>query len=179
MSKIQILRTNQAMPDAEGLKGARALLFGALDGMGESAKKAWRRFWKRMIALEPGEIAQVEVEIPRNPKFLRKFFALLKVGFDAWEPARKHKTYKGKPITKNFERFRSDVLILAGFYEQTFDLKGRMCVEAKSISFANMEEPEFEKVYSAVADVLLREVLTRYKGREELDSVVNEILSFT
>jgi len=53
-----------------------------------------------------------------------------------------------------------------------------MKLKAKSISFANMDDAEFEKVYSAVADVLLNGVLVRYSGRSELDVVVNQILGF-
>ncbi len=120
----------------------------------------------------------LEVVQPRNPKFHRKFFALLNLGFEAWEPGRKHKTHKGIPVSKNFEQFREDITILAGFYEQTFDLHGRLKLKAKSISFAKMEEPEFEQLYSAVADVLLEHVLTKYAGREELDSVVNQLMGF-
>lgn len=177
MSKITLTRTNQALP--ANLDAARALLFESLKGMGEKADRSWKRFWGRMVKMEPGELAEVEVRIPRNPKFHRKFFALLNVGFDAWEPARKRKTYRGIPMLKNFERFRHDITILAGFYEQTFDLKGRMVLEAKSISFSNMDDAQFEEVYSAVTDVLLREVLTTYKGRAELDEVVERIMGFT
>jgi len=40
-----------------------------------------------------------------------------------------------------------------------------------------MEEPEFEKLYSAVVNVLLERVLTTYENREQLDAVVDQILS--
>lgn len=176
MTKITILRTNEPMPAS--LDSARVLLFGALDGFGEASKKAWRKLWRRIINLEPGEIVNVEAAIPRNPKFHRRFFALLNIGFDAWEPPRKHKTHKGRIVQKNFDQFREDILILAGFYEQTFDLLGRMKIRAKSISFANMDEAEFEAVYSAVVDVLLREALRTYSGREQVDEVVDRIMGF-
>lgn len=176
MSKITVLRTDKAMP--ANLGAARELLFGALDGFGEVSKKAWRGLWRRIARLEPGEIINVEASIPRNPRFHRKFFALLNVGFDAWEPSRKHKTYKGRPVEKNFEAFREEVTILAGYYEQTFDIHGRMRLRARSIAFARMEEPEFEELYSAVANVLLQHVLTRYANREELDAVVEQIMGF-
>ena len=41
-----------------------------------------------------------------------------------------------------------------------------------------MDDLEFERVYSAVADVLLAGVLVRYAGRDELDSVVDKLLGF-
>jgi len=88
------------------------------------------------------------------------------------------KSYKGRVMEKNREQFREDILILAGFYEQTFDLKGRMRLRAKSISFAKMDDSEFERVYQSVVTVLLREVLTTYKDRAELDAVVERVLGF-
>jgi len=178
MSKITVQRTDRAMPQGVSLDYVRELLFGIFDGFGDNSRKAWRGLWRRLINFEPGEMVQVEFIVPRNPKFHRKFFALLQVGYDAWEPGRKHKTHKGMPVAKNFEQFREDITILAGFYEQTFDLQGRMTLRAKSISFANMEDPEFEQLYSAVADVLLQHILTKYAGREELDNVVNQVLGF-
>jgi hypothetical protein len=100
------------------------------------------------------------------------------MGFDAWEPPRQRKTYKGLPVVKNFECFREEVIIAAGFYEQTFGLNGRLKLTAKSISFAQMDDLEFERVYSAVANVLLAGVLLRYAGRDELDGVIDRLLGF-
>jgi hypothetical protein len=53
-----------------------------------------------------------------------------------------------------------------------------MKLEAKSISYASMDDAEFEKLYSAVCAVVLREVCTNYAGREELDSVMDKMLGF-
>jgi hypothetical protein len=151
---------------------------GKLQGLSDTDKLAYKRFKSRLNNLEAGELCTIEAKLPRNSRYHRKFFAMLNLGFDAWEPQRKHKSYKGKPVTKNFERFRSDVLILAGYYEQTFCLDGKLKLEAKSISFAHMEQPEFEAVYNAVLDVLLADVLKTYAGREEVNQVVDRMLRF-
>lgn len=153
-------------------------LFGVLSGVTEQDKKAWRKFWKRLNNLEVGEIVDFEAIFKRNGKFHRKFFALLHFAFDNWEPDRFHKSYKGMPVAKNFERFRKDVTVQAGYYDQTFDLDGNMKLEAQSISFANMNDVEFEAVYSAVADVILGKVLTTYAGRDELDDVMKQVVGF-
>ena len=105
----------------------------------------------------------------------RRFFAMLNLGFEAWEPPEQN--YRGVPVAKNFERFRKDCLIAAGFYEPVANLKGEVRAEAKSMSFANMDEDEFNVVYSKVADVLLQKVLTTYT-RADLDRVVDEMLRF-
>jgi len=178
MSKLAITRTDCPMPQADELNGLRKFLFECIKGANADDEKAWRRLWKRITSMEAGEISFIDCIIPRNSRFHRKFFAMLDVGFEAWEPDRKHKTYKGQPMAKNREQFRSDVLILAGFYEQTFNLKGEMAIRAKSISFAKMDDADFEQVYSAVADVLLEKVLVTYKGRAELDSVVERMVGF-
>jgi hypothetical protein len=150
---------------------------GKLRGISEKDDRAWKKFKGLVPGLGDGEIVKVSYSLPRNPLFHRKFFAMLNVGFDHWEPARKKKTYKGMPIEKNFDQFRSDVTILAGYYEQTFDLKGRMKLKAKSISFAKMDQEAFEGLYSAVANVLLKMVLTNY-SRDDLDQVVEKLLQF-
>jgi hypothetical protein len=56
-------------------------------------------------------------------------------------------------------------------------LNGEAKARAKSIAFGNMAEDEFERVYSAVADVILQRVLRNYT-REDLDRVVDEVLRF-
>ena len=111
----------------------------------------------------------------RNPAFHRKFFGMLDVGFDAFDPGEKE--FRGLPCQKNRERFRKDVIVAAGFFEPVIALNGEVRAEAKSISFANMDDIEFEQVYSKVADVLLQRVLTKYT-RADLDAVVEQIMGF-
>jgi len=112
----------------------------------------------------------------RNVEFHRKFFALLNLGFDAWEPAQKE--YRGKAVEKNFDQFRNDVTILAGYYDMTYTLKGDVRLTAKSISFAKMSQDEFEALYNAVINVILSRILTRYT-KDDLDNVINQVLSFS
>ena len=179
MSKLTIARTDTQMPTGPALDNVRLFLFGILDGFGEADKKRWRRFWKMVIGAEPGEMFTVETVFPRNPKFHRKMFALLSVGFESWEPDRKRFNYNGRPIEKNFERFREQVLIMAGHYDQVFSLRGdKMELVAKSISYAALDDAEFETLYSAVIDVLLREVCTRYAGRAELEALAEKFMGF-
>lgn len=177
MTRLTIMRNDQPASDQQR-EAARAYILGALDGFTEDDKRGWRKFWRKALGMEPGELLNVDVVFPRNWRFHKKFFALLTIGFEAWEPSRKHKTYKGKVVAKRFEQFREDVTILAGWYEQTFDLDGRMKLRAKSISFAKMEQDEFEHLYSAVASVLLDRVLVAYSGREELDATVEKVMGF-
>lgn len=111
----------------------------------------------------------------RNYRFHKKFFALLDYAFDMWEPG--EIVFNGHKVQKNRDRFRENVTIAAGFYEVSTDLNGEVRLSAKSISFASMDQEEFERLYSAVIDVVLEKILTEYT-REDLDNCVNQIMGF-
>lgn len=141
---------------------------GSFVPLDEEQAEACRRF-------KVGSTIRADVAAMRNWKFHRKFFAMLDVGFDAWEPPEAE--HRGLPVQKNRERFRSDCIVAAGFYTPVANINGDVRAEPKSIKFARMEQDEFEKVYSAVANVLLQKVLTNY-SRQDLDDVVAQIVGF-
>lgn len=151
---------------------------GTLDGFLAEDKAAYKRFKSRLKNLEAGELITFDVKLPRNSKFHRRYFAMLNLAYEMWEPNRKWKSYKGVAVQKNFERFRSDVLIQAGYYSQTFDLDGNMKLEAQSISFASMDDIAFERVYNAVLTVLLEKVLITYKDRDEVNEIIESMMRF-
>jgi len=101
----------------------------------------------------------------RNYSFHKKYFALLNFAFDYWEPP------DNQVAEKNFNRFRKDIIILAGFYEQYVRIDGSTRLEAKSISFASMDEDEFEELYTKTIDVIIKYICTQYTG-EMLRQVV-------
>lgn len=123
-----------------------------------------------------GQGFRASITRARNIKFHRKFFALLNYAFDRWEP--KEKLYKGKPVAKNFNQFRADITILAGYYETAIRMNGTVRVTPKSIAFHRMDEDEFSALYSAVIDVLLQRIFID-QTREDVDNVVNNILAYT
>jgi hypothetical protein len=126
--------------------------------------------------LKVGTGLTAEIKKHRNIRFHRKFFALLNVAFDAWEPS--IKMHKDMPVQKNFDRFRKDLIIAAGFYDVVVNLKGEVRAEPQSISFKSMEDEEFADLYSKVVDVILGRILTHYT-RDDLDRVVEMVMSFT
>ena len=123
-----------------------------------------------------GAVISVEWKHPRNYQFHKKYFAMLKVGYDAWEPVEQE--YKGLSVQKNFDRFREDVTIAAGFGEVVLNIRGESRARAKSIAFGSMSQDEFDKLYNAAADVLLQKILKTY-SKDDLESVVNELIGFT
>jgi uncharacterized protein DUF1367 len=118
----------------------------------------------------------------RNPHFLRKYFAMLRHAFEHWEPEipEEHKVRNFKvPPEKDFDRFREEMQILAGFYKLAFRTDGGLTKIATSISFDEMEDDaDFQKVYNAVANVLIKVILTNYTY-DDLDRVVSELIRFT
>lgn len=126
--------------------------------------------------IKMGSILHGDFTKARNPQFLKKFFALLNIAFDQWEPGELNDQYG--VVEKNFEQMREDLTILAGYFERSFRVDGTVRVKAKSISFAKMEEPEFEKLYQAVLTVIIEKIMYN-SSREEVDEMVlNSILEF-
>jgi hypothetical protein len=128
-----------------------------------------------IASLKLGAPVRAEVKRMRNYKFHRKFFALLDFAFENWEPS--EATYKGEIVAKNRKQFRNDVTVLAGYGETTLTLKGEIRVVAKSISFASMEQDEFDRLYNAVVNVILSKILKNYT-RDDLDNVINRLMDF-
>ena len=115
-----------------------------------------------------GSILSADVKEIRNYAFHKKLFALLNLGFEYFEPGEVSSKY-GVP-EKQFERFRKDVIILAGYHHTVIRLDGTVRVEADSISFAKMEQETFDGLYSAVLDVLLKRIpMLQKMGEEEIN----------
>jgi len=86
----------------------------------------------------------VDVKIPRNAQFHRKFFALLNLTLD------NQNTYT------SLEELRTAVTLDAGFYDVVTLINGAVHLKPKSIKFAAMNEEEFSQLYSAVIDSCLK-----------------------
>ncbi len=124
-----------------------------------------------------GRPVAASITQPRNPVFHRRFFALLNLAFDYWEP--EVQEWKGIKAEKSFEVFREQVTILAGYREVTYNLDGSVKVTAKSISFGRMEEQEFQKLYKAVFNVLWRMVLSKTDMNEpQIETILAQMLEF-
>lgn len=121
--------------------------------------------------IKAGEAVKLKFTRARNYQYHKKYFAMLNLAFDYWEPP------ENMVAEKNFDRFRKDVTILAGYYNQYVRLDGETRVEAKSIAFGNMSEDEFEQLYSKTIDVLIRYALNQYSG-DELRGIVDMIEDF-
>lgn len=119
-----------------------------------------------MDALKAGQLVEVDATRPRNWPFLKKYFALLNYAYDNWD-------IEEIDAAKNYDQFREDITILAGYYERYFRVDGSVRYVAKSISFASMEQAEFDALYSKTLDVLLARILPSHTEDD-----INQLLGF-
>lgn len=95
--------------------------------------------------LKSNDVYRFQYSRPRNYKFHKKFFALLDLVYDNQE------NYTDR------EKLRKDLIVEAGFWEEkTNYITGVVTQEAKSIEFASMDEDEFNELYRAMLDTVIR-----------------------
>ena len=111
----------------------------------------------------------------RNAGFHRKYFALLNLGFEYWEPPELPEEY-GRTPEKNFDRFRYDLAIMCGYYHVVVRLDGSTRIEPDSISWGSMDQETFEKLYSKTLDILLKSV--PMLSKMDVEKVTNQFLEF-
>lgn len=146
---------------------------GALVPMDEDEAQKTKR-WK------VGSVVRGEFVEMRNGAFFRKWWALAKLAYEMWSDDLPNTHYQGTPVQPNFERFRKDLTILAGYFEPTFAADGTVRLTAKSISWARMNEEEFEKMYSETINVILSKVLSNKKLTErDLRDAVDSVMRFS
>jgi hypothetical protein len=166
-----------------------------------------------------GDVLVAEFRRVRNLAFHRRFFALLNLGFEYWEPtggaissnerklitgyakflasyggnegalidsAEKYleqvayrRVTNGISLCKSFDAYRSWVIVEAGHFDAIQLPDGTLKKHPRSISFANMDELEFQQLYKAALDVLWRWVLSRsFRSRDEAENVAAQLLGF-
>jgi len=116
-----------------------------------------------------GQLVNIDVTRPRNYAFHKKYFALVTYAFSQWE------TPDG--TGKNYDRFRDELSIMAGFFDKVWTISGELRLVAKSISFASMDEAEFQELYSKTVDIILAKILTSH-SESDIDKSLNEIMGF-
>jgi hypothetical protein len=67
--------------------------------------------------------------------------------------------------------------MLAGYYQEVPSVKGGTRIQARSISFASMDEDTFADLYDKTISAILKWVLKTYK-RSDIDRVMSEVAKF-
>ncbi|MDK9430951.1 DUF1367 family protein [Gallibacterium anatis] len=119
-----------------------------------------------------GEIYEVEVKRTRNPQFHRKVFSFFKFCFEHWSADKTDWKYFDE--RKQFDTFRKHLTVLAGFKDVSYTIDGRVRVEAKSLSYGNMEQDEFEQCYNALINAALKHIF----GNTTDQNIINQLYAF-
>ena len=171
MPEITLARQPRAAISDEARAAVRAAIFGVVDGLGDENKKRWRRFFNRLLKLEPGEIVHVITRQERIGWYHRKHMALEARIFDEQERF------------DNFERFRDWLKVGAGHVMWAPGPKGGVVPLPKSISYAEIEQGDFEVFHRNVVAFLLRPHVARFLWPEAplqhaVDGLVDMVAEF-
>ncbi|EPB5652891.1 DUF1367 family protein [Citrobacter braakii] len=82
-------------------------------------------------------------------------------------------------LLKHFESFREWATIQAGFFDEYTMPDGSRRKIAKSISFASMDDAEFNGVYQSVLNVLWNYILRRkFRSANDAENAASQLMSF-
>jgi len=115
-----------------------------------------------------GLIYEVDIKQGRNQEFHGKVFAFFNFCFEYWAPEN-IKGIENLSMSAQKKTFRNQLTVLAGYKEVTYKLDGSLRVEAKSLSYASMEQAEFEECYSALINAAIRHVFASTTDDQILD----------
>jgi hypothetical protein len=157
---------------------AEILLIRTLNGYAPADDEAQEVAKKHKI----GSLIRGDLKEMRNGPFFRKWWALVKLGFEYFEDSCPQQEHKGVAVLANFERFRKDVTIMAGFYTPVWNIKGEMRVDAESLKWSKMTEERFTKLYDKTIAVLLKMVFNGERCKKwseaELRTVIEQVENF-
>ncbi|WP_414465279.1 DUF1367 family protein [Klebsiella michiganensis] len=124
---------------------------------------------ERLQRFKNGEIYTAEIKLTRNPAFHRKVMAFFGFCFAHWSAERAGLEHMDEH--SQFDRFRKDLTILAGFYVKTVRLNGDIRVEAQSLAYANMDDEEFSRCFSSIFNAALKYIF-KNADQETIDKVM-------
>lgn len=135
---------------------------------GDTFKPLSEMDFEKTKRVKEGQIIEVDYKKPRNPLFHNKFMSMVRVVYDNQE------------AFEHIEQLLNAIKIDLGYYD-TYQIRvkagnAEVCVP-RSISFAKMDETEFEELYSKAVDLILARYLPTVE-RHELERYVNEIARY-
>lgn len=137
---------------------------GRLRGVSSEDERNQRRWRKFIDSLAPGEHAEYDFEIPRDPAQSARFMCMVRRLLERTE------------AYDNFDALRSWLIVGAGYMEQ--DATGAWV--AKSIAWDKMDGAEFAELYRRVEDFLwsdrARATLWRHLSAAQHKDAVEQLL---
>ena len=119
-----------------------------------------------------GEVYTAEFKKMRNWRFHRKFFALLGITFDNMSDE-----VRERCNIHTMDGMLVHLKVALGHYELMVALDGSPIYEPKSISFAAMDQTEFEKFYQHTLDIVISKY-TMNMDERRMEQMVNRVMGF-
>ena len=123
---------------------------------------------EKLTKFKTGETYEIEIKLSRNPAFHRKVFAFFNFCFAHWKGDNEFQCEQ-----KQFDVFRNNLTVLAGYYDAFYSIKGDARIEAKSISYSSMKQYDFEELYVALTKAALKHI---FKTADE--NTYNQLIGF-
>ena len=111
--------------------------------LNNTLKVAYNSDYELIKKLKVNTEYQCEIKRPRNYKFHKKYFSLIKMLFDNQERY------------NDINDLRHDLIIEAGYYRKYINIQGVEVKTALSISFAKMTQTDFDELYSKTLDIIV------------------------
>tara|TARA_R110000787_G_scaffold44342_1_gene108870 strand:- start:106 stop:579 length:474 start_codon:yes stop_codon:yes gene_type:complete len=125
---------------------------------------------EKTVKFKTFEHYEIDIKLSRNPAFLRKVMVFFKFCYSHWNGDAVHEFCTE---SEQFDRFRKDLTILAGFWVRTTRMNGETRYEAQSLSFASMTEEKFQECYLALIQAALKHTFRNADVNTE-----NQLLGF-
>ena len=119
--------------------------------------------------LRVGSIVRCRISQPRNYEFHKKFFALVRLTYDNL-PLPLVERWNIRSVDDMLRRFKRDL----GYFTSSVNELGEREIEYRSISFAAMDEEEFERFYNGCVNL----VLDKYIRGLEREDLLTEVEHF-
>lgn len=123
---------------------------------------------EKFARLKEGSEVKVHITLARNIRFHRKFFALLRICYDNLP-----ETIQSKEHIESVEALLDKVKADLGYYDLV-NVGGKELIKLRSISFATMDETEFESFYNSAFRLLLG-----YLNMTEGEALADEVEKYT
>lgn len=127
---------------------------------------------ERMKRFKTGEQYEIEIKQSRNPAFHRKVFAFFGFCYEYW--CANGTNWEMMSDDGQRDVFRKNLTVLAGYYDEFVSISGSVRIEAKSLAYANMDQEEFERCYSALINAAIKHVFAETKDQ----NVINRLYAF-
>ena len=123
-----------------------------------------------------GKAYDFDVVTQRVGAYHRRVFALLKFAYENTDPIQIE--YKGHTITQSFDRFRKDLVIIAGFYSWDVNSRGEVRAVADSLKYSKCNQEKVERVYSALLDVIAERIFQGTYTNKQLSDLSEQWMRY-